>query len=174
MFVHLRCKIGLFSALIILLTVSSSFSKMSETDGIHADYILVEKTERRLTLFMNDEVVKSYRIALGKSPQGHKIREGDLKTPEGVYFIDDRNMDSRFHLALHISYPNEIDLFFADKLGVPPGGNIMIHGTGDEYEWMGKYHSVHDWTDGCIAVTNKEIEEIWSLVPDGTKIEIRP
>jgi len=169
-----RYIIAILSAVTTLLSFGTSFSRVFDSHSMQADYILVEKAERRLTIFVNDAVVKSYKIAIGKSPEGHKVKEGDLKTPEGIYFIDDRNMDSRFHLALHISYPNEIDLFFAEKLGVSPGGNIMIHGIGDEYAWMGKYHSVDDWTDGCIAVTNDEIEEIWNLVPDGTKIEIRP
>lgn len=174
MFIPLRYMLALLAAFTLLSSAGASFAKVSGNDNLQADYILVEKAERRLTIFINDEAVRSYRVALGKSPNGHKIKEGDLKTPEGIYFIDDRNRDSRFHLALHISYPNEIDLFFADQLGISPGGNIMIHGTGDEYAWMGKYHAVHDWTDGCIAVTNEEIEEIWRLVPDGTKIVIRP
>jgi len=145
-----------------------------EISGVEADYILVEKSEKRLTLFSDNNKIKSYKVALGKKPVGHKSMEGDRKTPEGIYYIDNRKSDSKFHRALHISYPNEIDTFFAEKLGVSPGGNIMIHGTGEDYAWMGKYHVVHNWTDGCIAVTNQEIEEIWKIVPDGAKIKIIP
>ncbi|HBH60334.1 MAG TPA: hypothetical protein DDX85_01050 [Nitrospiraceae bacterium] len=142
--------------------------------GIEADYILVEKSLKRLTLFHKKSPIKRYSVALGRNPQGPKLTQGDLRTPEGRYIIDSRNPDSNYHLSLHISYPNEIDLLITGIAGVSPGGSIMIHGTGDEYAWMGDYHDVVDWTDGCIAVTNEEIEEIWELVPDGTRIEILP
>ncbi len=139
-----------------------------------ADYILVEKAARRLTLFANDKKMRTYKIALGRKPKGPKLIEGDQGTPEGRYIIDSRNLDSKYHLSLHISYPNEIDREIAGLAGVSPGGNVMIHGTGNGYAWLGKFHIVFDWTDGCIAVTNDEIEEIWQLVPDGTTIDIRP
>lgn len=142
--------------------------------GMRADYILVEKAVRRLTLFANDKAIRTYSVALGRSPVGPKLTKGDHRTPEGTYMIDARNPDSRYHLSLHISYPNEIDREVAAMAGVVSGGSIMIHGTGEEYEWMGRFHTVNDWTDGCIAVTNEEIEEIWQLVPDGTPIKIRP
>lgn len=141
---------------------------------VQADYLLVEKSLKRLTLFINEIPVKTYDVALGRNPIGPKLAEGDRRTPEGRYMIDARNPDSKYHLSLHISYPNEIDRELTSIAGVSPGGNIMIHGTGEEYAWMGKFHDVLDWTDGCIAVTNDEIEEIWRLVPDGTPIEIRP
>jgi len=139
-----------------------------------ADYILVSKAAKELTLYAGVKRIKTYKVALGRDPVGHKVRQGDRKTPEGIYFIDARNENSKYHLALHISYPDAIDDYKARNLGSSPGGGIMIHGTGDEYEWMGKLHASINWTDGCIAVTNKEIEEIWELVPDGTLIEIRP
>jgi murein L,D-transpeptidase YafK len=142
--------------------------------GVQADYILVEKSRKRLTLFANNKKIKSYRIALGRNPKGPKLIKGDKRTPEGLYIIDSRNPDSKYYLSLHISYPNEIDREIAALAGVSPGGNITIHGTGDKYAWMGKFHAVLNWTDGCIAVTNEEIEEIWRLVPDGTKIRIVP
>jgi len=142
--------------------------------GKKADYVLVSKSSKELTLFAGSHRIKTYKIALGKNPVGHKVREGDKRTPEGSYFIDARNANSKYHLALHISYPDVIDDMKARRLGSSPGGGIMIHGTGDEYEWMGKLHAAINWTDGCIAVTNKEIEEIWQLVPDGTRIEILP
>ena len=126
-------------------------------------------------MLMNKEkVLKTYRVALGGQPKGPKTREGDGKTPEGRYVIDRRNAKSRFHLALHISYPNTSDVDNARKLGVPPGGDIIIHGLPNGFGWMGALHTKWDWTDGCIAVTNAEIEEIWRAVPDGTPIEIRP
>lgn len=139
-----------------------------------ADKILIEKKERRLTLLANDRMIKTYKIALGGNPDGPKERQGDKKTPEGTYFIDSRNKNSRFHVSLHISYPNEQDKKRARQLGVSPGGDIMIHGIKNGFSWMGDAHADSDWTEGCIAVTNEEIEEIEKLVPNGTIVEIRP
>jgi murein L,D-transpeptidase YafK len=139
-----------------------------------ADKILIEKKERRLTLISKDKVLKTYKIALGGNPNGPKEREGDNKTPEGTYVIDSRNKDSRYHLSLHISYPNEKDTKRAKELGVLPGGDIMIHGIKNDFGWIDRFHTQFDWTKGCIAVTDEEIEEIDKLVPDGTVVEIRP
>jgi tetratricopeptide (TPR) repeat protein len=138
------------------------------------DRILIEKSARRLMLTSQGEVLKTYKIALGGNPIGPKERQGDNKTPEGTYFIDARNRDSQFHLSLHISYPNEKDKIRAKKLGVSPGGNIMIHGIKSDFSWVGDAHAAVDWTKGCIAVTNEEIEEIAKLAPNGTIVEIRP
>lgn len=139
-----------------------------------ADRILIEKAERRLTLFAKGEALKTYRIALGGNPVGPKERQGDNKTPEGIYTIDSRNRDSRYHLSLLISYPNEEDRRRARVLGVAPGGDIMIHGIKNGFSWVGEAHAEVDWTRGCIAVTDEEIEEIERLAPDGTVVEIRP
>ncbi len=139
-----------------------------------ADKILIEKKERRLTLLSGNEVIKVYKIALGGNPVGPKERQGDNKTPEGMYVIDYRNRDSQYHLSLHISYPNEKDKKRARELGVNPGGDIMIHGIKNGFSWVGNAHSEIDWTKGCIAVTDEEIEEIDRLVPRGTLVEIRP
>lgn len=139
-----------------------------------ADRILIEKKQRRLTLFSKGEVIKTYRIALGGNPDGPKERRGDNKTPEGVYVIDSRNRDSRYHLALHISYPNERDKRRAKELGVDPGGNIMIHGLKNGFSYVGDLHTKADWTKGCIAVTDEEIAEIAKAVPNGTVVEILP
>lgn len=139
-----------------------------------ADRILIEKSERRLTLFSKGEVLKTYKIALGGDPIGPKERQGDNKTPEGSYIIDSRNRDSRYHLSLHISYPNERDKKRARELGVSPGGDIMIHGIKNGYSWVGDAHAEVDWTKGCIAVTDEEIEEIEKLASNGTTVEIRP
>jgi tetratricopeptide (TPR) repeat protein len=139
-----------------------------------ADKILIEKKERRLTLIAKGKLLKTYQIALGGNPDGPKERQGDNKTPEGTYVIDSRNKDSRYHLSLHISYPNEKDKKRAKQLGVSPGGDIMIHGIKNGFSWVGDLHTEVDWTKGCIAVTDEEIEEIDSLAPNGTIVEIRP
>jgi tetratricopeptide (TPR) repeat protein len=139
-----------------------------------ADKVLIEKKERRLTLLSNGKDLKTYKIALGGNPNGPKEREGDNKTPEGTYVIDSRNKDSCYHLSLHLSYPNERDKKRAKELGVSPGGNIMIHGIKNGFSMVGGLHAGFDWTKGCIAVTDEEIEEIERLVPNGTIVEIRP
>ncbi|MEI6827203.1 MAG: L,D-transpeptidase family protein [Desulfuromonadales bacterium] len=139
-----------------------------------ADMILIEKKERRLTLISHGKSLKTYKIALGGNPTGPKEMQGDNKTPEGTYVIDSRNRDSRYHLSLHISYPNEKDKKRAKQRGVSPGGDIMIHGIKNGFSWVGDLHSGVDWTKGCIAVTDEEIEEIYKLAPNGTIVEIRP
>jgi len=138
------------------------------------DKILIEKKARRLMLISKGEVLKTYKIALGGNPNGPKERQGDNKTPEGTYVIDSRNRDSRYHQSLHISYPNERDKKRARELGVSPGGNIMIHGIKNGFSWVGDAQAETDWTKGCIAVTDEEIEEIVKLAPNGTIVEIRP
>ena len=139
-----------------------------------ADKILIEKKERRLTLLSKGKVLKTFQIALGGNPDGPKERQGDNKTPEGTYVIDSRNKDSRYHLSLHISYPNEKDKKRAKQLGVSPGGDIMIHGIKNGLSWVGDHHTEVDWTKGCVAVTDEEIEEIDKSAPNGTIVEIRP
>jgi len=138
------------------------------------DRIRIEKSTRRLMLISQGEVLKSYKIALGGNPIGPKERQGDNKTPEGTYVIDARNRESRFHLSLHISYPNERDKKRAKELGVSPGGDIMIHGIKNGFSRVGDAHTGVDWTKGCIAVTDQEIDEIDKLAPNGTIVEIRP
>jgi len=140
------------------------------------DSVLVEKSKSRIYLLSQGEVIKDYRISLGKSPKGHKLKEGDQKTPEGNYTLDYKKENSTFHRAIHISYPNSKDRASAKKAGVSPGGLIMIHGqTAGELDWFSVWAiRFFDWTDGCIAVTNEEIDEIYSLVKIGTPIEIRP
>ncbi|HEX6805797.1 MAG TPA: L,D-transpeptidase family protein [Terriglobales bacterium] len=140
----------------------------------HADRIIVHKKNRTMELMHAGHVLKTYKIALGGNPVGPKQRQGDHKTPEGVYTVDWRNAHSQFHRALHISYPNAADRHRARQLGVLPGGDVFIHGLPNGYGWIGAAHRAHDWTDGCIAVTDQEIEEIWRLVDDGTAVEIRP
>jgi murein L,D-transpeptidase YafK len=138
------------------------------------DRIVVEKSARRLSIFRGGQKLKSYRIALGRNPIGAKEQEGDLKTPEGIYRIDSRNPQSSFHLALHISYPSDEDSARAAARGVPAGYDIMIHGLPNGEGWIGAFHRRTDWTAGCIALTDEEIEELWRATPDGAIVEIRP
>jgi murein L,D-transpeptidase YafK len=143
-------------------------------DDIRADSVVLEKDKRTLSLYYGGELLKSYRVALGGNPVGHKQEEGDGRTPEGRYVVDFRKRDSSFHRALHISYPNSEDKRRAEERSVSPGGDIMIHGLPNGMGAVGKSHLARDWTLGCVAVTNGEIEEIWRAVPDGTPIEILP
>jgi murein L,D-transpeptidase YafK len=143
-------------------------------DGVRADRIVIEKSRRQLTLLKDGKPLKTYAVALGGSPTGPKEREGDGKTPEGVYHIDYRKANSSFHRALHISYPSAAEVEAARKGGYPPGGAIMIHGLPNGFGGLGASHRLRDWTLGCIAVTNIEIEEIWRVVPNGAVVEIRP
>ena len=142
--------------------------------GSRATSILVEKQSRQLTLLQGDKAIKTYRVSLGGDPIGHKQREGDSRTPEGDYTIDSKNRRSRFHLALHISFPDAKDRTRAAQNGVPPGSDIMVHGLPNGLGWLGGLHLFRDWTNGCIAVTNTEMEEIWALVDSGTPIQIKP
>ena len=138
------------------------------------DRVVVHKAERKLMLMSGAKVLKTYKVALGGNPTGHKQQQGDSRTPEGNYVLDFRNAHSQFHRALHISYPNAADRASAKRRGVSPGGDIFLHGLPNGYGAVGSAHTLHDWTDGCIAVTNDEIEEIWRVVKDGTPIEIKP
>lgn len=137
-----------------------------------ADAVFVDKANRTLRLMRQGEVLRSYQISLGAAPSGHKEREGDERTPTGTYALDWRNPNSVAHLSLHISYPNVQDLAAAKATQRDPGGNIMIHGLPNGWGALGALHRLWDWTDGCIAVTNAEMREIWSLVPDGTPITL--
>jgi len=139
-----------------------------------ADSIVVEKGKHQLSLYANGVLVRQYLVALGARPVGDKVRVGDRRTPEGVYRIEARKADSQYHRALRISYPDEAHRARARALGVSPGGDIMIHGLPARQAWVGAAHRDFDWTEGCIAVTNQEIEEIWSAVPVGTPIHIKP
>jgi murein L,D-transpeptidase YafK len=136
--------------------------------------IIIEKSKRTLTLLKQDNEVKTYRIALGRDPVGPKVMRGDNKTPEGLYFVDEKIRDTVYHRALHLTYPSLADIEKAKSLGVEPGGDIEIHGMRDTQEWMGDRHYLFDWTYGCIALTNGEIDEIWNLVGLWTPVEIKP
>ena len=157
----------------LLVVLLAGLCCASATNASLADKIVIVKSTRTMTLLNGDKVLKIYKVALGTAPIGPKRVEGDHKTPEGNYVIDAKNAQSRFHLSLHISYPSAADQQRARKLGARPGGAIMIHGLPPAFAYLGALHRQTDWTDGCIAVSNTEIEEIWKLVPVGTRVEIR-
>lgn len=154
---------------VAMLGLGACSSKFKTYNGPEVTGIVVNKGERRMHLLHHGKVLESYRISLGFAPSGHKQIEGDGRTPEGVYTIDRRNPDSRFHLSIGISYPNEQDIAAAEALGKEPGGDIFIHGQ----EKRGK-RKRGDWTWGCIAVSNREMEQIYAMVKDGTPIAINP
>lgn len=166
------------SGLLIMLTASALAwaNRLADPlpDNAKADNIVVLKSDRKLLLIKDGKLLKAYRISLGFAPLGSKEREGDGRTPEGRYRIDARNADSRFHLSLHLSYPTPDQAAAARERGLDPGGMIMIHGLQNGMAVLGRLHQLRDWTRGCIAVTNSEIEEIWRAFPIGTPIEVRP
>lgn len=137
------------------------------------DRVVVDKSERRLWLMKDGVAVRDYAVSLGAAPTGHKQREGDERTPTREYTLDWRNPRSVAHLSLHVSYPNAADRASAAARGEDPGGMIMIHGAQNGLGWLGPLHRLWDWTDGCIAVANAEMREIWALTPTGTPITIR-
>jgi murein L,D-transpeptidase YafK len=143
-------------------------------DGTKPNKVVILKSDHIMTLMNGSRVLRSYRIALGRSPVGRKTRRGDHRTPEGNYTVDAKESHSRFHLALHISYPNQADRERAQRAGVDTGGDVEIHGLQNGLGWIGSLHRAIDWTDGCIAVTDSEIDEIWGIIPVGTPVEIRP
>ncbi len=161
---------------VLILCCSLFGTNAYANNEMKVDNILVEKSVRKMMLRHGDKVIKEYKISLGPNPKGHKVMEGDNRTPEGEYVISGRNPKSSYHLSLRISYPNAEDKKRAKELNLKPGGDIMIHGFPNNVVNMffDKYHKTHDWTAGCIAVTDDEIEEIWDLVDNGTKIVIMP
>jgi murein L,D-transpeptidase YafK len=163
---------NIHTAVMILLLLIGMLA--AEKSVAKADQVIVEKSQRTLTLLSHRKILRTYKVTLGGSPTGAKERQGDHKTPEGHYILDRRNGKSRFYKSIHVSYPNDRDKQRASQHGVSPGGDIMIHGLPNGFGWLGATHRTQDWTDGCIAVTNAEMDEIWELVPDGTPIEIRP
>lgn len=166
---RIRVLTGAVSCLLVLAAVAQP----SRT-GLRADRVLVLKRERTLQLWSGGKIMKTYKVALGGNPVGAKTQQGDHKTPEGLYVLDSRNTHSQFYKSLHISYPNARDRASARAKGVSPGGDVFLHGLPNGYRMVGAAHRLKDWTDGCIAVTDEEIDEIWAVVPDGTPIEIRP
>lgn len=160
------------SAVAILLIVS--LVSHAQSPPLHADQILIFKKDHVLQLLSHGRVIRTYKVALGSGGLAPKTRQGDGLTPEGRYIIDARIPASHYHKALHISYPNADDRKRAARLGVRPGGDIMIHGLPNGKGYIGAAHRLYDWTLGCVAVTDPEIDEIWNLVPLGTSVDIRP
>ena len=150
--------------------------KEEEYDQLFADKVVVKKAERKLYLMKKDKTFRTYKISLGFQPKGHKQRQGDGRTPEGRYYLDWRNPGSKFRKSLHVSYPSYRDRLHAERLGADPGGMIMIHGqpNGGRHNELRQAISKEDWTEGCIAVSDMAIDEIWDYTRDGTPIEILP
>ena len=156
-------------AVLALTLASCGSTKFRNYRGPAVTLVVVDKSERNMWLYHNDQILKTYDVDLGRSPTGHKQFEGDGKTPEGNYIIDRRNPNSQYHLSIGISYPNEQDVAFAEAQGKEPGGEIFIHGRS---RYRGGNYG--DWTIGCIAVTDREMETVYSMIRDGTPITIRP
>jgi|ERR1700690_4554090 len=169
-----ECRVALAQAVIVILCLSACGKPQSLIDGTRADKIVIVKSDRTMTLMSGERAMRTYKVALGKNPVGPKTRSGDHKTPEGLYVVDAKKSQSRFHLALHISYPNQSDRERAQRENVNPGGDVEIHGIENGLGWIGGLHRRVDWTDGCIAVTDSEIDEVWKAVVVGTPVEIRP
>jgi murein L,D-transpeptidase YafK len=138
------------------------------------DLLVLDKAQHRLLAYSHGVLLRSYSVALGRDPIGPKLRQGDRRTPEGQYFVDAHNPNSSFHRALHVSYPSAADVARARAGGYDPGGDIMVHGIHNGLGWIGRAHRLMDWTVGCVAVTDSEIEELYRIVPDGTRIDLRP
>ena len=164
----------LLAILCLLIAGLSQANVSPATEGRAVDKVLVVKSERKLHLMSGGQTLKTYRVSLGKQPKGPKQREGDQRTPEGLYWIDWRKTSDKYNLSMHISYPNSRDLARAEADGVPTGSMIMLHGTPLDVEYPEWYFQGLDWTEGCIALKNDDMREVWSLVKDGTLIEIRP
>ncbi|MCA1752804.1 MAG: murein L,D-transpeptidase family protein [Cryomorphaceae bacterium] len=143
-------------------------------DDSQIDRLVVTKSKRQLAVYSKGTLLKTYKVSLGRVPEGDKEFEGDMKTPEGIYFINDKNPNSGYHKNLGISYPNQRDIEHARSHEKPAGGDIKIHGLRNGIGLVGKFHRWFDWTMGCIAVTNDEMDELYEAVEVGTSIEIRP
>lgn len=159
---------------IIGLTVYYFYPEKSLPADTQVNSIVVYKSKRQLLAYSKGLLIKTYTISLGGNPAGKKEFEGDKKTPEGIYFINNKNPDSGYHKNLGISYPNQKDIENAKKIGKSPGGDVKIHGLRNGLGFIGKFQRWYDWTAGCIALTDKEIDELYNTVKIGTKIEIKP
>jgi murein L,D-transpeptidase YafK len=175
---HKRHKIVLYTTCGLILFALSAWATRPEgtrlSPTVTADSLVVQKTSHILTLYAHGQALKSYRVALSRGGLEDKVREGDNRVPEGRFYIQNRLKHSAFHRALRLSYPDSAHTARAKALGVPPGHSIMIHGIQNGLGWIGKLHRTRDWTAGCIAVTNAEIEELWQAVPDGVPVVVRP
>ncbi len=163
-----------FLITILLLCFTQNLAAQDPPAQQKADLVLVKKSESRLYLMNGKKVIKDFHVVFGENPHGHKQQEGDKRTPEGRYMLDLKKSDSAYYKAIRISYPNKQDTQRAKERGQKPGGQIMIHGQKNGRGWLAPFSRFFNWTDGCIAVTDAEIEEIWSAVDVGTPIEIHP
>lgn len=160
---------------VMSLACSASAEERNLSTGLdRADYVVVDKSDRKLYLYKAGRILREFDVALGLIPNGAKQREGDFRTPEGKYMLDARNVNSDFFLSIHVSYPNEADRERARAQGVDPGGQIMIHGWPNEPRYDVRRYENTDWTDGCIAVSNSDMVDIWLMTRESTPIEIRP
>jgi murein L,D-transpeptidase YafK len=164
----------LFSLLIPALLSPMANASSNKQYNAKVDLVVVNKSQSRLSIIRDGKTIKSYLIAMGDAPNGHKLKEGDQRTPQGRYFLDYKKSDSAFYKSIHISYPNEEDKLRADALGISPGGMIMIHGENPRSTLSPEEAQKYNWTNGCIAVTNKEMDELWRMIEPGTPIEIWP
>jgi len=174
-FAH-RCR-AVLAAIVMIAALTDALpasAQIPSLAGEAVDLVVIYKNDRLLQLKSKGRIVRSFNVALGAEPKGHKLVEGDNRTPEGVYTLDWRNANSQFYRSMHISYPREDDQAAALRRGVSAGGLIMIHGLPNGRQAGDMNHPVNDWTNGCIAVDNDEMDEIWSLVEDGTTIIIFP
>jgi murein L,D-transpeptidase YafK len=161
----------LLSALVLITSLMTTALVSAEEK---ADRVVVEKSKHLLSLYKSNQLLASYPVMFGGDPVGTKQKQNDGKTPEGKYVLDFKKADSRFHKAFHISYPNEKDLANAKRLGVNAGGDIMIHGQKNGFGWASAVMQKFNWTQGCIALSNQDIDVVWNKVDAGTPIEIKP
>ncbi len=176
-FILRRFMLGIAVALAVTITALLAWANWpgySIAGGAVADRVVVWKAKRALELYANGNLLKSYAVSQGRNPVGPKMQDGDKRTPEGLYAIESHKSQSSFHKALKVSYPSAADRSAAAKRGVAPGGDIMIHGIHNGLGFIGRLQRWRDWTVGCIAVTDPEIDEIYRVVPDGTPVEIHP
>lgn len=175
---RMRISVTGLQSVLYLLTAVAILALPSSHDpafaGETADSVLVIKSKKRLYLIRDDEVYASYHVVFGANPKGHKQQQGDQRTPEGNYTLGYKNANSSFYKSIHISYPNSQDRIQAREQGVSPGGDIMIHGQPNGWAWISPFSRFVNWTDGCIALSNRDMDAVWEAVKSGTPIEIRP
>lgn len=158
-----------YGTILLLLTLSLHCMALEK-----ADLVVINKSQHKLFLFKKGKALNSFHVVFGDQPKGHKQQEGDERTPEGKYILDFKKANSAYHRAIHISYPSQADIKHAKKLGLNPGGMIMIHGQKNGYENFESITQQNNWTDGCIALTNSDMDAVWAAVDAGTPIEIKP
>jgi murein L,D-transpeptidase YafK len=174
--IHLSATRTVYTALLLIafLLTAGLVSQADAWAGQKADMVRVVKSKKRLHLIKDERVFATFRVKFGANPKGHKVQQGDERTPEGLYYLTYKNANSAYYKSIHISYPNGQDKENARKLGVDPGGDIMIHGQPNGYEWATFFMQMVNWTDGCVALTNSDMDKVWDAIEPGTPIEILP